>query len=564
MSDALVANLTVALAAAFVCGSLAARLGQSTMLGFVFGGIVIGPHTPGLMADQSAVEALADIGIIFLLFAVGVQLSVRDLLKAGRIATVGALIQVILLIGVGWLIGLALGWPTIESLFLGAVISNSSSTVLGKILAERGETQTEHGQLGIAWSTVQDLSTIVLVVVLSALHTGAESGMSDLLYAAGQAFALIVILVPVGLRVLPWLLDRVTLLRSRELFILVVATVAFGTAYLASLFGVSIALGAFLAGLLVGESDLSNQVFREVLPLRDVFTGLFFVSVGMLVEPQVLLTDAPLVLLTVALIVVVKGLVCTGLAGLLGCTHRTAVLAGIGLAQSAEFSFVLARVGAEIGAVPPTLFNVMLAGSVASIMLAPLLHQLGQPIGRWLGRQGSLSEPNPVIAAVDVRPRRRRFAVICGYGRVGRVVGEALKRRGFQYVAIEEDPRVVRELRARGVTALVGAADNRILLEQAGVAEARVLVVAIPDAVATRLIVTYARELNPTIDIVARTRSVEEMRLLVDHGVSEAVVGELELALELTRHTMARLGVSSAEVFQIVHGLRDQAGHSDT
>jgi monovalent cation:H+ antiporter-2, CPA2 family len=566
----LVANLTLALLLAFVGGSIAVRLGQSAMVGYIGGGILIGPYTPGLIADQAAVEALAEVGIIFLLFAVGVQLSVKDLLQAGRIATIGAAIQVVAMIAVGWLVALALGWPTLEGLFFGSVISNSSSTVLGKLLAERGETQSEHGRLGIAWSTIQDLSTILLVVILSSLALGADGGPLQVLIATGKAAILLVIVVPLGLRVLPWMLERVLILRTREMFILAVAIVAFGTAYLASLFGVSLALGAFLAGLMVGETDHSHQVFREVVPLRDVFTGLFFVSVGMLVDPLFILTSAPLVLLTVALIVLVKGGMIAVVARYLGATPRTSVLTGIGLAQSAEFSFLLARVGADLGTVTGSVFNLMLVGSAISIMLAPKLHKLGQPLARRVGLHTVVDDSDgmalPGIPAPDRAeepPRGRRFAVICGYGRVGAIVARALERRGFQYVVVEEDPRIVREIRKQGVSALVGAADNPILLERAGVASARVLVVAIPDAIATRLIVEYSREINPTVDIVARSHSVEEMRLLREQGVREAIVGELELALEITRHTLTRFGVSSTEVFQIVRGLREQASSDD-
>jgi len=546
-------NLFAALAVAFVGAVAAIWLRQSLLLGYIVAGIVIGPHTPGFVADQTAVSELAEIGIVFLLFAVGLDLSLRDLLRVGVVAVVGALVQIAAVMGLAYVVGRAIGWQPIESLFFGAVVAISSSTVMSKILSERGQTDAEHGRIAFAWSTVQDLATIALVVVLSTLAEGGDSLTTDLAWALGQSAVFLALLIPVGLYVLPRLFERVAAFRNREVFVLAVATVALGAAYTSSLFGVSVALGAFVAGIVVGESDLSHQILGEIQPLRDILAGLFFVSIGMLVDPAFVLDHALLVAMVVLLIVPVKGLLSAGLIRLFGVSASTAVLAGATVAQSAEFSFLLATVGASVGAIGPTAFNAMLAGAVISTILAPWLLSGVAPLAGRLDRPSRLDlEPELPVE----RPQRRRHAIICGYGRVGRVIAEALDRRGLSYVVIEQDPRVVRRLREGGVTALLGNAENPILLEHAHLDLARIVVVAIPDAIAARRIVEQARQARPQLAVVVRTHSLAELTVLRQRGADEAVLGELELALEMTRHTLHRFGVSALETVATVNGLR--------
>ena len=554
-SDFLI-NMTIALAAAFLGATIAARFGQSTILGYIVGGILIGPYTPGIGGDQIAVEALADIGVILLMFAIGVQLSVRDLMRVGRIALLGGSVQVILTIGIGFAVGIALGWSWLQALFFGAVISNSSSTVLSKVLGERGESGSLHGRIGIGWSTIQDLSTIILVVLLSALADG-EDVFIDLLWATGLATVFLVLLVPVGARVLPFVFDRVAALQNREAFILTVATVALGTAYVSSLFGLSLALGAFVAGVVVSESDLSHQILGEVEPLRDIFAGLFFVSIGMLVDPMFVVRNLPLVLLTLTLIILVKGAMVAGIALLFHYPPRQAMLIGVALAQSAEFSFILARLGADLDVLTSDIFSLLLAGAALSIVAAPALHSLATPFGSWLEQRTSQRSPYARLPDMDdEQSQLRNHTVICGYGRVGAVIGEAMKRRGFPFVVIEQDQAIVSKLREEGHTALLGPADNRVLLDLVDLEHARVLVLAIPDALTTRRVVDRARVLNPRLNIVARVHDSTESVRLVERGVNETVIGELELALEMTRFTLRRYGVGSIETQAIIQGFR--------
>jgi CPA2 family monovalent cation:H+ antiporter-2 len=558
-TSALFVNLVAALAVAFAGAAVAVWLKQSALIGYIVAGVVIGPYTPGFVADQHTVAALADIGIVFLLFAVGLHISLRDLLRTGPVTIVGGLAQVAIILGAGYAAGLLFGWRTVESLFFGAVVAISSTTVLSKVLEERGQTGAEHGRLAFAWATVQDLSAIALVVLLTTLARGGENLAASLVWDLGRAAVFLAVLIPVGLYGLPHLFERVALLRNREVFILAVGAVALGAAYAASLFGISIALGAFVAGVVVGESDLSHQILGEVEPLRDILAGLFFVSVGMLVDPLFIIQNAPLVTATVALIILVKGGLIAGLIRLFGYSGRTSLLTGVVLAQAAELSFLLASMGADLGAVGTTAFNAMLAGSAISTILAPPLLTAAMPVARRLDRPGDVDlgvEP----ATDDLG--RRRFAIICGYGRVGQVIAEALARRGLRYVVIDQDPRIVRRLREHDVPAYVGNAENPVLLTTAGIERAHTLIVAMPDALAARRIVEQTRLQRPDLDVVVRTHSLAELATLRQRGASEAVLGELELALEMTRHTLRRFGVSAMETISTVNGLRDRASRA--
>jgi len=556
--DILLVNLAFALIAGFIGAAIATRLGQSAIVGYILGGILIGPHTPGFVGNPEVVEALANIGIILLMFAVGVQISIDDLLRAGKIAIFGGLLQVIVTIALGYAIGFALGWSPLEAFVFGSVVSNSSSTVLSKILGDRGEMDTTHGRIGLAWSTVQDLSTVALVVIFSALAVEGNDLWTELLVAIGKAGLFLVILLPVGWKLLPWFFERVVGPQNREVFIVAVAAFALGTAYVSSFFGLSLALGAFVAGIVVSESDIWHQILDDIIPLRDLFIVLFFVSVGMLVDPAFIVRNIPLVLLGVASISVLKGMIVAAIMLLFRYPLGSSILTGIVLAQSAEFSLLLAREGAELGIVGSTLFNLMVSSVVLSIFLAPLLHLAGQPLIARIQQLLPASELSRLPALANPDSHLRGHAVIIGYGRVGGVIGEALRRRGFPFLVIDHDQGVVRRLRAQGIPALLGSGDNRTLLDQARLRQARVLVIAIPDALSTRHIVDYALQVNPDLHIVARTHTRRERAFLVERGVSEAVIGELELALEMARFTLHRFGVSTIETQAFLQKLRTQ------
>lgn len=555
----LLVNLVLALTVALLGGTIAVRLRQSAILGYILAGIFISPYTPGFVGDLASVESLADIGVILLMFAIGMRLSLREFQGVGRVVVLGGGTQVVILIGIGYAVGLVLGWSSIESLFFGAVISNSSSTVITKILDDRGESDSIHGRLSIAWSTIQDLSTIILIVVLSTLAQGSSGNglISAILVATAKAAVFLVVLLPIGSRILPWIFGHIAALQNQEIFIMAVAVFAIGTAYASSLFGLSLAIGAFVAGVVVSESDISHSILGTVTPLRDLFVGFFFVSVGMLVDVGFAIRHLPLVLLVLALIVLIKGPIAAGLIYLFRYPIRIAFLSGIALAQCAEFSLLMARVGADIGAVSPAVFSLMLAGSVASIIVAPSLHAVAAPAAHWMEQHQPLTELSTYThTSTEERDKPQGHALICGYGQIGRMLAATLLRRGFSIVVIDQDRNTVLRLRERGIIALMGNADNPIILNEAGIAGARVLVVAIPDGLAARRIVDFARQSPRSIPIVARVQNEADREFMLRRGVNAAIIGERELALEITRHTLRLFGVSSLEALAIVQRLR--------
>lgn len=554
-SSDLLVNLVVALVAGLTGALIAARLKQSVILGYILAGIAIGPHTPGFVGDVETVEALAEIGIILLMFAIGIQFSLGDLRRAGMVAFAGSTIQVLLMIGIGTAAGLAFGWEPLEALFFGAVVSNSSSTVLSKVLGERGELDSPHGRLALAWSTFQDLGTVILIVLLSALATDSDSLVRDTAIEVGKAGVFLLVLLPIGTRVLPWLLAHVAQLRNREVFVLTVAVLALGVSYAASLSGLSLALGAFVAGVVVGESDLSHQVLGEVLPLRDIFAGLFFVSVGMLVDPDFVLHNLPLLTVTLVLIVAVKSVLVALPAALLGTPTRVAVLTGAALAQSAEFSFLLAQVGRDLEAISSESFALMLAGAAGSIVLLPAVFASSHPLSVTLGERRASLRGETRAGEADHVGMLSGHAIIAGYGRVGEVIARVVGQR-FPIVAIEEDVRIAERLRAEGIRVVQGSASTAAVFEQAQPARASVLVIAIPDPVAVRQLVDYVEETYPSLDTVVRTHSAEERRFLMQRGVDEVVLGEWELALEMLRHTLGSFGVENDDIQGILAELR--------
>ena len=544
-------DLALAAGAALIGGALARLLNLSVIVGYIAAGIAISPFTPGPQGDVATIELLADIGVVLLMFGIGVHFSLRQLLAARTVA-VGAAIQIPLSIALGCGAVLLAGWSWREGIVFGAVISVSGGTVLTKLLSERGEEDSPHGRLAVTWSVVQDVATIALVVLLGVVAHGGDRLLPTLGLATLKAAGFIGGMVLIGTRVFPALLRRIARLGSRELFILAVAGLSLGTAILAESFGLSLALGAFIAGVVVSESDMSYHALGEVLPLRDIFAALFFVSVGMLVDPRLLLERLPLFLLLV-LLVLSKGALIIALAiGLLRITARTAVLAGLGLAQSAEFSFVLAREGVEAGVVSASVFSLTLAATVATIVLAPLLYRLAPVLEAMLARL-----PQRLAREDSVEPPRlRNHVVICGAGRVGQLIIGLLRQRRQGYLVVEMDRRLVERLRASGEPVIYGNAASPPVLDRAQLEYARTLVVAIPDPIVTRGIVAEARQRNPRLDIVVRAASTGEAEALRTQGVSEAVVAERELALEMARHTLHRIGLSIPETQSIIQRLR--------
>lgn len=531
--EGLLVHLVTALGAAVVGAAGALAAGLPLTVGYILAGVAIGPFTPGIIGNTDAIAALAEVGVVFLMFVIGAQLSLKEMLRASKVAIGGALVQVAAMIGIGSLMGLALGWEPMTAYAFGAVISNSSSTVLGKILTDRGELDTAHSRLGIAWSSVQDISTVGLVAIMT-FSSPTAGGVSAMV---GNALLFFFGLVPLTFLVVPRLLRKIGTVRNREFFGLTTITLALATAAGAAALGISVALGALLVGIVVGESDLADRILGDVIPLRDAFSGVFFVSIGMLFDPRFVLASWPLVLAGFLLIVPVKGLVTYGVARALGCPIRLAALLGAGLAQSAEFSFLMARIGLESKAVPLPVFNLMLTATVLSILVAPWLNDLVPRLLRGPAAGGE--DPGPEPAADELSGH----AIVAGYGRVGRIVCRMLADHAVPYLVVEEDLKTVEELRLAGTRVVYGDAGIPRVLDRAGLARARLLVLCIPERAAIRRALEHARETTPGITLLARTHTEEEGRFLQERWADEAVYGELELALELGRRALLRFGV---------------------
>lgn len=539
MEGELILHLVTALGAALGGAAIALKFRQPPIIGYLLVGVAIGPFTPGFVGESNAIEQLAEVGIVLLMFVVGVQLSLGELVRASRVAVIGGLVQVAVMIALGYAVGRALGWSPMASYAFGAVISNSSSTVFAKVLGDRGELDSGHGRLGLAWSSVQDISSVVLVAVLA--MAGSQTGAAGPLLAKAAGFFLVVL--PLSFWLLPRVLKRAWAARNREFFALAVVTTALAMAGGASLLGVSLALGAFLTGVVIGESDLAHRVLGDATPIRDVFSGVFFVSIGMLLDPGFVVGAWPLVLATVALIVVAKGLLIGVLARWLGTSLRVAVLMGAGLAQSAEFSFLMARIGHAEGALDERTFDLLLSATVVTILIAPwtsaaaprLVRLLQERFGARLDRAGDAAEPLPAEVPLT------GHAIVCGYGRVGRTVCDLLDRHGVPYLVVEEDLRTAETLRARGARVIAGDAGLPTVLERARLADARLLALCIPERMAVRRALELARAAR--IPVLARTHSLADLAVLRRLGAEDVLVGELELALAMGRRVLERFGV---------------------
>ena len=553
----MVLDLVLAITAAFVGGIVAQRLGQPVLLGYLAGGVFIGPFTPGPTADIHTVQVLAEIGVAFLMFALGAEVSLAELRRLGRVAVWGGGLQIAGTMLLGPLLAPMLGLTFGQGLFLGALLALSSTVVTLNVLMARGEVGALHGRVALGILLAQDIAVVPMVVVLPTVVVGGEGLAGELLIAAAKAGAVLVGAYLAGTRLLPWLLNHVVGGRSRELFLLMVVALALGTALLTSAAGLSLAFGAFLAGLAVADSEYRTQIVAEVLPLRDLFVGLFFVSVGMLIDPLALVGQAGLVALLVAATVAGKLAIACVAIMLVGLSGRVALMAALSLAQVGEFSFVLARLGIDAGAIPPMLLSLTLATALISILLAPSLLRLGPALLGFLQRLPLVGPrfADPVESAVP-EEGLRQHTVICGFGRVARELAATLERRGFRYLVIEYNPLIVRELRGRGVPVIYGDAANPAVLEHAHLERAKVLAVLIPDARTTEAITRRARLDYPRLDIVARAADAAQVERLRRMGATVAVQPEFEAGLEVIRHTLQRYGIAGLELVNLVAGRR--------
>lgn len=554
----LILTLTGCLAAALVCGYGTRRLGLSPIVGYLLAGVVVGPNTPGFIANPHLAEQLAEVGVILLMFGVGLQFHVEELLAVRRVAIPGAVAQSVVATVLGTLVGLAWGWGWSAGIVFGLAISVASTVVLVRVLADNGELDTTSGKIAIGWLVVEDLFTVLVLVLLPAVFGPAAAGVGRLAAVVGLAMFKVGVMVALtflaGGRLVPWLLDRVASTRSRELFTLTVLVVALGIAVgAARLFDVSMALGAFLAGMVVGRSEFSLRAASEALPMRDAFAVLFFVSVGLLFDPRQLITAPGLVAATLAVILLGKPLVSVAIVLLLGYPMRVAVAVAAALAQIGEFSFILAGAGKSLGIVDDRATSALVAAGMISIAINPLLYSTIGPLGCLMRRleHQARGAPPASAAANESEPACEPGlprALVVGHGPVGQTICRLLRENRLQPVVIELNLQTVRNLAEEGQPAIYGDARQRLILVDAGIEDATALILGASDSGEMPEIIRAARELNPRLRIIVRTAYLRQGEELRRAGADAVFSDEGEVALAMTEFLLGRLGARAEQV----------------
>ncbi len=551
-------DLVIVLTTALVGGMLARLLRLPVILGYLVGGIAVGPYGFGLVHDLETIHTLATIGVILLLFTLGLEFSLSELKRIGKVAILGGIAQILLTAAVGLALGRLLGFTMLEAVFFGFLIALSSTMIVIKILTERGELDSGHGRIMIGILLVQDLSVVPLMIIMPAMGGEGEVWLS-LGIAVAKAILFIGIMLGLGIWGLPWLLRRVATGRSRELFLLTVVTVCLAAAFGAYFFGLSAAVGAFIAGLLIAQSAFARQAFADIVPLRDTFVALFFISLGMLADPYFVVSNVAIIAIVVTVIIVAKFIICSLIPWFFGYSPKTVLFVGMGLIQIGEFSFVLAGTGRETGLISSYLYSLTLTSAIITMLLTPFALGFASFLYRRLsqgGRLGKLVARRPDPGWRDKQWQLSGHAVICGYGRVGDTLARVLERRKLSYLVIDLNSQVISRLHSEGVPCIYGDAGNPEILAHAQLDKARVLICTFRDFIAVELTTRNALRINPRLDIVARVPRDADVELLKGIGVSELVRPEFETSLEITRHTLHRLGVTSLEIQHILSGLR--------
>ena len=534
----LITTLVGGLVLAFLFGMLANRLRISPLVGYLLAGVLAGPFTPGFVADTNLAPELAELGVILLMFGVGLHFSLKDLMAVKAIAIPGAVAQIAVATLLGMGLSWAMGWPWLTGLVFGLCLSTASTVVLLRALEERQLIDSQRGQIAIGWLIVEDLVMVLALVLLPAIAGMFEEGnaslsivLLDLLITIGKVVAFMVLMMVVGKRVVPWILARSAATGSRELFTLSVLALALGIAFGAvEFFDVSFALGAFFAGMVLNESELSHRAAHDTLPLRDAFAVLFFVSVGMLFDPMILLNEPLAVLGVLAIIVLGKSLVALLLVRLFGHSRRTALTISVSLAQIGEFAFILAGLGISLNLLTAEGRNLVLAGAILSIMINPVLFVLLQ---RYLDKTGTLDDrllEEAIEEEKQIPVNLCNHAIVVGFGRVGSLLGKKLMEEGVPIVVVENSRNRVEALRERGINAVLGNAARAETMDLARLDCARWLLLTIPDGYEAGEIVTAAREKRPTIEIIARAHYDAEVDYITERGANRVVMGEREIA----------------------------------
>ena len=541
----LIGILVFGLGLAFVFGTIANRLKLSPLVGYLLAGVVIGPFTPGFVADSALTLELADVGVILLMFGVGLHFSPKDLMAVRRIAIPGAVLQVAIAASLGALVAAWLGWPLASGVVFGLALSIASTVVMMRALQERRLMDTDRGRIAVGWLVVQDLLTVLALVLLPPLAGVLKGGALDigalavsLALTFGKLALFGALMFVVGRRVIPWILHYIAHTGSRELFRLAVLSIALGVAFAAAtLLGVSIALGAFFAGMILSESPLSQRAAEESLPLRDAFAVLFFVSVGMVFDPLTVVREPLALAATLAVVLIGSAGGAILIVRLFGYPLATALMLGAGLAQIGEFSFILADLGIGLKLMPERARDLILGTSILTIFLNPFLWNI---VERLRKRAEPKAEPKGQAAPELITTTLSGHAVLVGYGRVGKLIADGIRTDGLPLLVIEEAADAAEALRAAGIECIPGNAASDPVLAAANIAAARILFVAIPAAFEAGQIVEQARRARPDLEIVARAHFDAEVDHLIQHGANAVIMGEREIALAMLAHARAK------------------------
>ena len=547
-------DLAIVFLAAVVGGVLARLAGQPLILGYVLGGIAIGPFTPGpTISESHTFDLFAEIGVILLMFSIGLEFSVKDLMRVKWVALAGGPLGILMAIGLAVVTGNLIGWPMTQSIVIGAVISIASTMVLARMLYDRGELRSKHGRVMIGIALVEDVAVVAMTVLMPALGE-LDSGR---LLVIGQALAkALLILVPVGYlgaKVIPPIMTHVARTQNHELFLLVTLAISLGTAAVTQIIGLSLALGAFLAGLIISASEYGHETLARLLSLRDAFVALFFVTIGILIDPRVIIDNLSLLATMIGLIVAGMFMIWTTVVRLFGYSWTTAFLVGIGLTQIGEFSFVLVQVAKAEGHIGSEVYNATLAASVITILMNAALVRY---VPGWFVQRRLDHDKHDMAPGHPESEPLRQHVVLCGYGRVGSSLGRALEAFSLPYVVIDRDPDIIRRVQGRGTVCLYGDASHRELLLKAGAADASLIIVALPEIEPAVLTVRRIRDINPKVPIFARAHGVAEGERLSAVGATEIIQPEVEASATLIRHALYWFGIPKDRVLHYVDQYR--------
>jgi len=552
-------DLAYVFLAAICGGMLAWKLRQPIILGYVLAGMLISPFTPGpSVTHVHTMELFAEIGVILLMFSVGLEFSIKDLLSVRWVALIGGPLGILLSIGAGVLVGRFMGWTSTQGVVIGCVISVASTMVLTRLLIDRGELNMEHGRVMVAITLVEDLAVVILIVLLPNFGSLDSARLLILGKSLGKAALILVPALLLAAKILPPVLRTVARTRSPELFFGVVLAIGLGTAALTQAVGLSLALGAFVAGLMISESPYAQEALAQLFPVRDSFVALFFVTLGLLVDPRSLFADLPLLGAMVGLTLVGKFVIWTLVVRMFGYSIWTAVLVGVGLTQIGEFSFILVQVARNSGLVDQNVYNATLAASLISILVNAALIRY---VPNWIGQVRLARQAVPTALAPQAL---KNHVVLSGYGRVGGEIGTALDTFHIPYVVIEMDPDIVETLRARGVRCFYGDASHERILEESHTNDAALVILTLPDGEKNELITRTVRHLNATVPILTRSHTRSDQEGLVNAGASRVIQPELEASATMIDYALEYLKLPADQASQYLERFRDAIGTAHT